>query len=106
MIRVDGQAIAGDTGTIIELALTDEDNGSPTDLTGAAVFIAWLDPQMTKIRRAAQIQSPTENGIVQYQFDEGELTAPNMYIWTQLVDSVGETTTSKEPFILKVGDAI
>lgn len=96
-------AVASDTGTKLQVTITDEDSGDAVDLTGAAVALKWpaLDGSTT-YSKSMTIETPATAGVVSYTFTTGELVAGLMRLEVRITDASSLTTTTLDPIELNV----
>jgi hypothetical protein len=85
--------VEGDTESALRVTCMDNNNSSIINLNGTSVKIRWKNKSnVIKLKEMTIIDAP--KGVVQYQFDVGELEPPEMYfdiIITNL--SSGRTVT-------------
>lgn len=97
----DYQLVAGDTGSLLRVTCTNDDDGAAIDLTGATVALRWKDAAGTLVSRTMSAVAPATQGIAEYQFAATELIAPTMSFEVQIARS-GGNVRSLDPFDLLV----
>lgn len=84
--------VTGDTGSVLELTITDKTTGAAIDLTGATVRVKWRDADGTLVTATATVTSAA-GGLAEYQFTTGQIYAPEMVFEVEVTDSLGDVTT-------------
>lgn len=80
----DYRLVAGDTGCLLRVSCTNDDDGSVIDLTGAAVTLKWKDSAGMVVSRTMTAVAPATQGIAEYLFAASELIAPAMRFEIQI----------------------
>jgi hypothetical protein len=87
--------VEGDTGSAIQVKCIDTVSSAPINLTGSTVKIRWVTKaKVTKLKNMIILDAPA--GIVQYNFDVGELEPPSMSFDVVITDANTKIVTCKD----------
>lgn len=82
------ELVTGDTGSVLQLTLKDNDTNTAINLTGATVTLRWENAAGTITSKTMTIVTAV-SGIVQYRFLAGEIIYPRHKFEVEITDSSG-----------------
>lgn len=99
--------VAGDTGTLLRVPITNRQDESAIDLTGAVVTLYWRIDGGSLQTRTMTVQTPAD-GIAEYQFATGDLvlaagaTYGTLRAEVEVTDAGGKKLTGLDPIALTI----
>lgn len=96
--------VTGDTGSKLVVTITDNETSLPVDLTGSTVVFRW-EGDSGLVSKNATITNAAA-GIVEYQFDVGDIIYPRMRIEVEITDGIGKIVTGTDLIELTVREQL
>lgn len=87
--------VAGDTGSVLEVAFTRASDGSAFDLTGCTIAVKWRIAGGSLVTKAMSAVSPLSGGLARYQFTTNDLVQGKMVFEFEVTDGTGAVISSQ-----------
>lgn len=94
--------VSGDTGSVLRLTLTNDDDDSAIDLTASTIVLQWNRRSDNALQSKTMTIVTAASGICSYQFAASELEAPSMSFEVKITDASSKVIRSLDPLRVDV----